>query len=116
MFKCSIKTKLTLLAAIALMSFLSYVFLRVHGSSGHLQVHTLYARELYLLVRTIAKSIQLLGLLVGCTSVYAVAKRWKRKEALMCAQVVQVLLVCAVGLASPDAAAQCLPILFGFTL
>jgi hypothetical protein len=116
MRNCSLKTKIISVISIALLVFLTYIFFRVRMASGIPVVHTVWSGELSSLLRTIAKSVQLLGMLAAGSTLIAAAKNWKAKQPYVYVQVLQGLTLCAMSFVTPDLAAHCIPVLFGVML
>lgn len=111
-----VKTKIIFFLALALIVFLTYLFFRVRMASGLPVVHTVWSGELSSLLRTIARSVQLLGILAGATSLVAAVKRWRAKQPLVFVQLLQAAVLCSISFLTPDLVAQCLPVLFGSML
>ena len=111
-----VKTKIVFSLGLALMVFLTYLFFRVRMASGVPVVHTVWSGELASLLRTIARLVQILGLVAGATSLVAAVQRWRAKQPLVFVQLLQAALLCSASFVTPDLAAQCIPVLFGIML
>ncbi len=112
----NIKTKIVFFLSVALIVFLSYLFFRVRMASGIPIVHTVWSGELASLLRTIARSVQILGMLAGVSTLVASVQRWRAKQPLVYVQVFQAVVLCAASVVTPELAAQCIPVLFGIML
>jgi phosphatidylglycerophosphate synthase len=116
MRNCSLKTKIISVMSIAVLVFLTYIFCRVRMASGIPVVHPVWSGELASLLRTLAKSVQLLGMLAAGSTLIAAAKNWKAKQPNVYVQVLQGLTLCVMSFVTPDLAAHCIPVLFGVML
>jgi hypothetical protein len=112
----TVKTKQVFLLSVALMVFLSYLFFRVRMATGMPIVHTVWSGELASLLRTIARSVQILGMLAGVSTLVAAARRWREKQPLVYAQVFQAVILCSASFVTPELSAHCIPVLFGVML
>lgn len=112
----NLKSKLCVVAVISLSIFLTYLFLRVRMASGVPVIHTLWSGELAALLRTTAKSVQLLALVASLTTLFAAVQKWRAKRSSILAPLLQASFLCAMSLAAPDVVAHCIPIFFGFSL
>lgn len=108
-----LKTKIVFALSLSLLVFLTYIFFRVRMASGVPVVHTVWNFELASLLRTTAKSVQLLGLVAGASTLITALKKWRAKEPFVYVHVLQTTVLCAVSFVAPDLASQCIPILFG---
>lgn len=108
-----LKTKIVFALSLSLIVFLTYVFFRVRMASGVPVVHTVWNFELASLLRTTAKSVQLLGLVAGISTLVTALKKWRAKEPFVYVPVLQSTVLCTVSFVAPDLASQCIPILFG---
>lgn len=113
MQKLDWRQKVVVTGALCLLCFLSYLFFRVRMASGLPVVHTLWSIELASLLRTTAKSVQLLGLLACVTTICAAIKKCKKKEPYIYVQVLQASVLGALSFLAPDLATSAIPILFG---
>lgn len=113
MQKLDWRKKVFVTGALCLLCFLSYLFFRVRMASGLPVVHTLWSFELASLLRTTAKSVQLLGLLACVTTSCAAIKKCKKKEPYIYVQVLQASVLGALSFLAPDLATSAIPILFG---
>lgn len=116
MRRWSWKTKCTCALAVGLTLFLTYLFFRVRMASGVPVVHTLWNIELASLLKTTAKSVQLLGLMAGSTTLLTALKKWKAKEPYIYVQLLQSAVLGVVSFVAPDLASHCIPVLFGIDL
>lgn len=112
----SLQNKIYCVLSIALMIFLSYLFLRVRAASGVPVVHSLWGRELAFLVKTISKSVELMGAAVGLITFASVVKTWQSTKRLGYAQLFQSAFLLVVSAVTPDVVAHCVPTLFGLML
>lgn len=113
MQKLDWRHKVMFTGALCLLCFLSYLFLRVRMASGLPVVHTLWSFELASLLRTTAKSVQLLALLACVTTSCTAIKKWKKKEPYIYVQVLQTSVLGALSFLAPELATNAIPILFG---
>jgi len=111
-----LRAKIVLALSVALVIFLTYIFFRVRMAIGVPVVNTLWNLELAALLRTTAKSVQLLGLIAGGSTLLTAVKKWKAKEPFIYVPVLQATFLCAVSFVAPDLASHCIPILFGIGL
>ena len=116
MRKWTWKTKIRWALGSASMCFLTYLICCVRSMTQLPVVHTLWSTELAFLVRTIAQSVQLLGLLAGGSALLSAMNTWKRTRTFGYRQFAQASFLALVALIIPDAAAQCIPVLFGVIL
>lgn len=108
-----LKNKIVLALSLSLIVFLAYIFFRVRMASGVPVVHTVWNIELASLLRTTAKSVQLLGLVAGVSTLVTALKKWQAKEPFIYVQLLQAAVLCSVSFVAPDLASHCIPILFG---
>lgn len=113
MRNCYLKTKIGAALGICLIVFLTYLFVRVRMASALPVVHTLWNLELASLLRTTAKSIQLLGLIASATASVTAFKKWKAKEPHIYVEILQATVLCLVSLIAPDITSHAIPVLFG---
>lgn len=107
------KQKILFATGLSLLVFLTYLFFRVRMASGLPVVHTLWNLELASLLRTTAKSVQLLGLIAGGTVLCSAFKNWRAKKPFIYVQFLQAVVLCSVSFVAPDLASNAIPILFG---
>lgn len=108
-----LKTRIVYLLSACLIAFLVYLFVRVRMASGVPVVHSLWNFELASLLRTTAKSAQLLGVIVAVSMLGTVWKKLKTPEPQVHVEFLKTSVLCAVSFLAPHITSHAIPVLFG---